>query len=68
MGDGSVVDREHPCRCGVVDVLTGGEGLDQPRVLGQMGDDPELDLVVVRHQELGAGRRDERFAEATALF
>ena len=43
----------------VVDVGPAAEGLDQPGVLGQVGDDPQLDLVVVGDQEPAALGRDE---------
>ena len=61
------VDVEHPCRRPVVDVLARRERLDEPRVAGQVGDAAEFDLVVVGDQELPAGTRHERLAEAPAL-
>ena len=35
------------------------EGLDQPRVLGQVGEEAQLDLRVVGHQQLAALGGDE---------
>ena len=56
-------------RCGArVDVLAGGERLDQARVLGQVGDDAQFDLVVVRDEELVAVGGHERLPEAPPLF
>ncbi len=43
-----------------VDVRPRPEGLDQPRVLGQVGDDPQLDLVVVGDQEAACPPRARR--------
>ena len=46
-----------------MDVPPRAEALDQPRILGQVGDAPQLDLVVVGDQQLAARCRDERPAE-----
>jgi hypothetical protein len=62
------VDREHLRRNRPVDVLPGGECRGEARVLGQVGDGPQLHLVVVGHQQTPAGGRDEGLAEATALL
>ena len=69
-GDGDVLGAHavDPRRGHVVDVGPGPEGLDQPGVLGQVGDDPQLDLVVVRHQETAALRRQEAGPEPPALL
>src|SRR3546814_15277849 len=62
------LDPEDPrCRLGV-DVATRLEALDQTRVLGEVGDAAELDLVVVRHEQLEAGGRHERLAELAAAL
>ena len=34
-----------------VDVLPGGEGPDEPGIAREVGDDPQLDLVVVGHEQ-----------------
>ena len=52
----------------VVDVLALGEGGDQARVLGEVGDAAQLDLVVVGDQQLAARPRHERPAEQPALL
>ena len=39
-----------------MDVGARGEGLDQTGVVRQVGDDPQLDLVVVGHQEARSPR------------
>ena len=54
-------------------VLPGGEGLDEPLVAGQVRHDPHLDLAVVRaHQALerpgGVGADDEAAADPAALL
>ena len=53
-------DAEHPRRRLGVDVAPGGERGDQARVLREVGDAAQLDLVVVGHQQLAARRRHER--------
>ena len=60
------LDAEHPRRRGGVDVLAGRERRDEARVLGQVGDAAQLDLVVVGDQQLAARRRHERPAERAA--
>ena len=45
-----------------VDVLAASERLDQRRLLGQMREDPQLDLRIVRRNELPPRFRDERLA------
>ena len=60
--------REDARRRPVVDVGAGGEGLDQTRILGQVGDAPQLDLVVVGDQELEPGGGHERLAELPAAL
>ena len=47
-------DAEDTGRRHAVDVRSRAERLGQARVLGQVGDDPQLDLVVIRHQEAHA--------------
>ena len=50
-----------------VEVLTGVEGLDQPRVAGQMCHDPHLDLAVVgRHQRLETRTHDKPLTDLSA--
>jgi hypothetical protein len=51
-----------------VDVGPGHEGLDQAGVLGQVGDHPQLDLVVVGHQKPASRGRHEALPEATPFF
>jgi hypothetical protein len=51
-----------------VDVLAGGEGPDQAGVVGEVGDHPQLDLVVVGHEQLEAGSGDEGAAELAPLL
>ena len=46
-------------RGGAVDVLVFFEGLDERRVPGEVRQDPQLDLGVVRDDEPEARRRDE---------
>ncbi len=67
VGDLVAVDAEHPGGHRPVDVLAGGEGRGEPGVAGEVGDGPQLHLVVVGHQEAPAGRRDERLAEPATL-
>ena len=59
----SGVDTEDPRSRGGVDVVAGLERRDQTRVLGEVGDAAQFDLVVVGHQQHVAGRGDERLAE-----
>ena len=56
-------DAEHLGGNGRVDILAGLEGLDQPGVLGQVGDAAQLDLVVVGHQQLAALGGHEHLSE-----
>ena len=51
-----------------VDVLIARKGFDQPRVLGHMGEHPQLDLRIVGGDQLPAGLRDERRANPQAEF
>ena len=51
-----------------VDVLAGGERTDQPRVLGQMSDAAQLDLVVVGDAQPIPGGRNKYLAKQAALF
>ena len=58
----------HPRRRPGVEVLSGGERLDQPGVTGKVGHDPHLDLAVVGGQQaLVVGADDERLADLPAL-
>ena len=51
-----------------MDVVARRERVDEPGVVGQVGDDAKLDLVVVGDEEPAALGRDERPAEALALL
>ena len=51
-----------------MDVLAGGEGGGEARVPGQVGDGPQLHLVVVGHQQAPPGGRHEGLAEPSALL
>ncbi len=51
-----------------MDVLAGGEGRSEAGVTGEVGDGPQLDLVVVGHQEAATRRGDEGLAEAPTLL
>ena len=57
------LDAVDPRRRRVVDVEPGTERLDQAGVVCQVRDDPQLDLVVVRDEQLAAGARHEGLAE-----
>src|SRR5205085_2089221 len=60
------IDVEDAGRGRVVDVLARLERGDEPWVSREVRDAAQLDLVVVRDQQLASGRRDERLAERTA--
>ena len=62
-GHVSRIDLPCPRRHRRMDVVAGLEGGDQPGVLGQVCDAPQLDLVVVGHQECESRRRHERPSE-----
>ena len=51
-----------------VHVLVRGERREQSRVLGEVREDPQFDLVVVRHRQLPALARQEGVAQSTALL
>ena len=51
-----------------MDVLPRLEGLDQARVVGQVGDHPELDLVVVGDQQRASLGGDEGATELAPLL
>ena len=51
-----------------MDVGAAAKGFDQTRISGEMGDAPQLDLVVVGDEKDVARARDERLAELTALI
>ena len=56
-------DVEDTCSGRGVDVVARFERFDETRILGEVGDAPEFDLVVVRDQEFVARRGHERGAE-----
>ncbi len=58
---------EQPGRGRPVDVLPRCEGLDEAGVLGQVGDDPKLDLVVVGDEEPAPVGGEEGPADAASL-
>ncbi len=67
--DGAAGDLEDLGGDGGVEVLAGGEGLDQCLVLGEVGHDPQLDLRVVGgEQRLVALADDEGPADHPALL
>ena len=65
-GDLRGVDAPGPRGHGGVHVVSGLEGGDEPRVVGQVGDAAQLYLVVVGHQQGPARRRHEGPPECTA--
>jgi len=50
-----------------VNVLVACERREQAFVAGQVRHDPQLDLRVIRCEQLESGRRDERLADAAAF-
>ena len=61
-------DGEDRRRDGAVHVLVRGEGREQTRVLGEVREDAQFDLVVVRDRQLPSLARHEGVAQTTALF
>ncbi|CAB4825743.1 unannotated protein [freshwater metagenome] len=51
-----------------MDVLTTREGIDEARVLGEVSDAAQFDLVVVRYEQHTARGGDERLAELPAFL
>jgi hypothetical protein len=50
-----------------VNVPAGPKGFDESRILGQVREDAQLDLIVVRRDEHVARRSDERAPDARAI-
>jgi hypothetical protein len=50
-----------------MDVAVLTEGLEQARIAREVGHDAQLDLRVIGSDDLPAGRRDESFANSSAL-
>ena len=67
-GDRSRVDVEDAGGSGVVDVLPGFEGPDQARILGEMRDAAQFDLVVVGDEKRESLRRHEGPTEGAPEF
>ena len=53
---------------GGMDILVLPEGLQQALILGEMGQDPQIDLRIIAGHENGAGRRDKGLADFPAQF
>jgi hypothetical protein len=51
-----------------MDVLSGGEGLQEGWVSGQVGQDAEFDLGIVCREEPPAWRGDEGLADSPSLY
>ncbi len=63
------VDAEDPRGHGAVDVVVVREGPAQGRIVGIMGQDPQLDLRIIGRQEQPARpARDERLADLAAFL
>src|SRR5262249_30770315 len=60
------LDAEHLDRGRRVDVLAALEGLAELRLAGDVGEDAQLDLRVVRREQLVPGLRDEGGADLAA--
>ena len=59
---------ENPCRRFRVHISTGHKRFNQARIIRQMGNYPQLNLVVVGYEERAALRRNKRPTELSAFF